>query len=100
MKVVRCITYLPSSPYPDVRNPHNSKTRPEVQVSKTLNPKPGLGGRDYTGQQLEWVHLMKQTSLDRRASVASWVLVEEFNLSYHNKETILCTIDPYYGNLY
>ena len=25
--------------------------------------------------------------------------VNGFNLSYHNKETILITIDPYYGNL-
>ena len=24
-----------------------------------------------------------------------WVLVQEFNLSYHNKETILFAIDPY-----
>ena len=29
----------------------------------------------------------------------TWVLVKEFNLSYHNKETILFTIDPQYGNL-
>ena len=28
-----------------------------------------------------------------------WVLAKGFNLSYHNKETILLTIDPYYGNL-
>ena len=29
-----------------------------------------------------------------------WVLVKGFNVSYHNKETVLCTIDPYsYGNL-
>ena len=28
-----------------------------------------------------------------------WVLVKGFNLSYHNKETILFTTDPYYGNL-
>ena len=27
------------------------------------------------------------------------VLVTEFNLSYHNRETILFTIDPYCGNL-
>ena len=27
------------------------------------------------------------------------VLVEGFNLSCHNQETILFTIDPYYGNL-
>ena len=29
----------------------------------------------------------------------NWVLVKGFNLSYYNKETILFTIDPYYGNL-
>ena len=30
---------------------------------------------------------------------ASWVLVKECSLlSYHNKETMLFTIDPYYGN--
>ena len=28
-----------------------------------------------------------------------WVLVRGFHLSYHHKETILFTIDPYYGNL-
>ena len=28
-----------------------------------------------------------------------WVLVIGFNLSYQNKETILFTIDLYYGNL-
>ena len=28
-----------------------------------------------------------------------WVLVKGLNLSYHNKETILFTIDPYCGNL-
>ena len=27
-----------------------------------------------------------------------WVLVREFNLSYHKKETILFTLGPYYGN--
>ena len=28
-----------------------------------------------------------------------WVPVRGFRLSYHNKETILLTIDPCYGNL-
>ena len=28
----------------------------------------------------------------------SWVLVKGLNLSYHNKETIFFTTDPYYGN--
>ena len=28
-----------------------------------------------------------------------WVPVRGFSLSYHNKETILLTIDPCYGNL-
>ena len=28
-----------------------------------------------------------------------WVLVRGFNLSYHNKDTILFTVDPHYGNL-
>ena len=28
-----------------------------------------------------------------------WILVKGFKLSYDNKETILFTIDPYYGNL-
>ena len=28
-----------------------------------------------------------------------WVLVRGFNLSYHNGETIVFIIDPYYGNL-
>ena len=29
----------------------------------------------------------------------TWVLVKEFNLSYHNKETLFFTKDPYYGSL-
>ena len=29
----------------------------------------------------------------------AWLLVKGFNLHDHNKETILFTIDPYYGNL-
>ena len=29
----------------------------------------------------------------------SWDIVKEFCLSYHNIETVLSTIDPYYGNL-
>ena len=29
----------------------------------------------------------------------SWVLAKEGNLSNHNTETILFTLDPYYGNL-
>ena len=33
------------------------------------------------------------------ATAVYWVLVKGFNLSYHDKETILFTIDPYYGNL-
>ena len=28
-----------------------------------------------------------------------WVLVKGFNVSYHNKETIVFTKDPYHGNL-
>ena len=28
----------------------------------------------------------------------SWVLVKGLNLSYHTKEIILFSIDPYYGN--
>ena len=28
-----------------------------------------------------------------------WVLVKGFNLSYHNMQTRLFTIDPYYGSL-
>ena len=28
-----------------------------------------------------------------------WVLAKGFNLRYHHKETILFTIDTYYGNL-
>ena len=32
-------------------------------------------------------------------ALTNWVLVQEFNLSCHNKEAILFTIDPYYGNL-
>ena len=28
-----------------------------------------------------------------------WVLVKGFDLSYYNQETMLFTIDPYYGNL-
>ena len=28
-----------------------------------------------------------------------WVLVEGFSLSYHNKESIFRTMDPYYGKL-
>ena len=29
----------------------------------------------------------------------NWVLVKGLNNSYHNKETVLYTIDPYYGKL-
>ena len=29
----------------------------------------------------------------------NWVPVKESNLSYHNKETLYLTIDPYFGNL-
>ena len=29
----------------------------------------------------------------------SWALVKGFNVSYQNKETILFSVDPYYGNL-
>ena len=28
-----------------------------------------------------------------------WVPVKEFNLSYHNKETLLFSLGPYYRNL-
>ena len=28
-----------------------------------------------------------------------WVLVKGFSLSYHNKETMLFTLDPHYGTL-
>ena len=33
-----------------------------------------------------------------RKPVHSWVLVKESKLSYHNKEIILFTTGPYYGN--
>ena len=33
------------------------------------------------------------------AVLLNWVLVKGITLSYHNKETILSTIGPYYGNL-
>ena len=29
----------------------------------------------------------------------NWALVRGFSLSYHNRETLLLTIDPYCGNL-
>ena len=32
-------------------------------------------------------------------STQGWVLVRGFNLSYHNEDTILVTIDPYSGSL-
>ena len=32
-------------------------------------------------------------------SQGDWALVQGFNLSYQNKEPILFTIDPNYGNL-
>ena len=35
----------------------------------------------------------------RRRFRAYWALVKGLKLSYHNKETICCTMDPYYGNL-
>ena len=35
----------------------------------------------------------------RSCSRLVWVLVKGFSLSYHNKETILFTIDPHYGSL-
>ena len=35
----------------------------------------------------------------RSARSQNWVLVKEGILRYHNKETILFTIDPHYGNL-
>ena len=28
----------------------------------------------------------------------NWILVKGFDLGYHNKETIVFTIAPYYGN--
>ena len=31
--------------------------------------------------------------------MATWVLVKGFNLSYNDKDTILFTMDPDYGNL-
>ena len=34
----------------------------------------------------------------RARKVVAWVLVKELHLNYHNKETILFTIDPYDGN--
>ena len=42
---------------------------------------------------------MRSPQSNRRLQRASWVRVKELNLSYHNEETILFTIDPYYGNL-
>ena len=32
-------------------------------------------------------------------SFLTWVLVTELNLSYHNKEAPVFTLDPYHGNL-
>ena len=32
-------------------------------------------------------------------AVDVWVLVKELSLSYHNKKTILFTVNTYYGNL-
>ena len=34
-----------------------------------------------------------------KEQLCDWALVRGFNLNYHNKETILFTIDLYYGNL-
>ena len=31
--------------------------------------------------------------------VLGWVLVRGFKFGYHNKETVLLTIDTYYGSL-
>ena len=41
----------------------------------------------------------KLYALNPKTPNPCWVLVRGFNLSYHKKETILFTIDPYYGNL-
>ena len=35
----------------------------------------------------------------KRPRKYDWVLVKGFSLSYHNKETALFAVDPYYGNL-
>ena len=33
-----------------------------------------------------------------REAPLAWILVQGFNVSYHNKEATLFTIDPDYGN--
>ena len=38
-------------------------------------------------------------SLAGKKTDIGWALVKGFHLSYHNKETIVFTIDPQYGNL-
>ena len=43
------------------------------------------GSRRTNGLRVHFIH--------------TWVLVQEFELRYHNKETLVFTIGPYYGNL-
>ena len=42
----------------------------------------------------------KSTERKRLRESSFWVAVKELDLSYHNSDTILYTMYPYYGNLY
>ena len=42
---------------------------------------------------------LRKESEEAPALCFCWAVVKGFNLSYRNKETLLFTIDPYYGNL-
>ena len=42
-----------------------------------------------------------QNSIDNYSGscfTLNWAVLKEPNLSYHNKETTLCTLDPPFGN--
>ena len=47
----------------------------------------------------KWVDSRRNVCGPFASSASSWVLVQGLNLSYHNKETIIFTIDPYSGIL-
>ena len=54
------------------------------------------GAHDRTPRADSWPFGPRTGS---RKMEPTWVLVKEVKISYHNKETMLSTIDPYYGNL-
>ena len=43
--------------------------------------------------------VVKEAGLHAEVVILYWVAVKELKLSYHNSDTILFTVYPYYGNL-